>query len=393
MKAPVVCVTAVVLWTVVGWIGCEPGQGGPESQSDVEQNVTIEFVLVGGDDPAVSFEVAGLPDVTLKTLASRGLSQEDWTEMFAIYAGHQDLPPMTGAYTIERGRICFQAQFPLEAGLRYVAAYHPGPAPGHDVVAQYLPSKKPAPPATVITHVYPSADTLPENLLKFYLHFSAPMSRGEAYHNIHLLTESGDEVDLPFLELDEELWDRQQRRFTLLLDPGRIKHGLKPRQEIGPALQEGHAYTLVIDAAWRDAQSYPLAASHRKSFRVVAPDEAPPNVATWHITPPPASGHKPLRVTFPEPLDHALLSRILLVRGPEGGQVAGRVSITSGETQWQFTPQESWQTGAFQLHVDAILEDLAGNSIGRPFEVDISQEATEAPIAQSITIPFVIRDE
>ena len=38
--------------------------------------------------------------------------------------------------------------------------------------------------STIVEHVYPSTDQLPENQLKFYLHFSAPMSRGEAYSRI-----------------------------------------------------------------------------------------------------------------------------------------------------------------------------------------------------------------
>jgi len=39
-----------------------------------------------------------------------------------------------------------------------------------------LPAAEPG-PATMVEHVYPSTDELPENQLKFYLHFSAPMSR------------------------------------------------------------------------------------------------------------------------------------------------------------------------------------------------------------------------
>ena len=59
-----------------------------------------------------------------------------------------------------------------------------------------------------MTHVYPSRAMLPENLLRLYIHFSAPMSRGEAYRRIRLLDATGKPVDDPFLELDEELWSR-----------------------------------------------------------------------------------------------------------------------------------------------------------------------------------------
>ena len=51
----------------------------------------------------------------------------------------------------------------------------------------------------------------------------------------------------PFLELDEELWSPDGTRFTLIFDPGRIKRGLKPREEVGPVLEAGKSYSLVID--------------------------------------------------------------------------------------------------------------------------------------------------
>ena len=56
----------------------------------------------------------------------------------------------------------------------------------------------------------------------------------------------------------------------------------------------------------------------------------------------------------------------------DGKRVAGSVEVSEGETHWQFTPEKPWQAGAFDLVVDTSLEDLAGNTIGRPFKVDCS---------------------
>ena len=109
-----------------------------------------------------------------------------------------------------------------------------------------------------LVQVYPTSDRLPENQLKFYVHFSAPMSRGDSYRYIHLLESENGEVDLPFLELGEELWSQDGTRLTVFFDPGRIKRGLKPREEVGPSLEEGKSYTLRIDADWPDAPSDPL---------------------------------------------------------------------------------------------------------------------------------------
>src|SRR5260370_1316673 len=74
----------------------------------------------------------------------------------------------------------------------------------------------------------------PENDLKFYIHFSAPMSRGDSYKRIKLPDEKGKALDMPFLELDQDLWDSAAQRLTVFCDPGRIKRGLKPREEFGP---------------------------------------------------------------------------------------------------------------------------------------------------------------
>ena len=64
---------------------------------------------------------------------------------------------------------------------------------------------------------------------------------------------------LPFVELEQELWNRDQTRLTLLFDPGRIKRGVKPNVDMGPVLLEGHRYTLVIDRDLKDANGAPLA--------------------------------------------------------------------------------------------------------------------------------------
>ena len=140
------------------------------------------------------------------------------------------------------------------------------------------------------------------------------MSRGEAYRRIRLLDAAGKPVDDPFLELDEELWSPDGTRFTLLFDPGRIKRGLKPREEVGPVLEAGKSYYLVIDRDWLDADGKPLKAGFRKTFRVGPPDETSPDPKTWSVRPPAPETRDPLEVRFPEPLDRALLDRLIAVR-------------------------------------------------------------------------------
>ncbi len=53
-----------------------------------------------------------------------------------------------------------------------------------------------------------------------------------------------------------------------------------------------------------------------------------------------------------------------------GAQVAGTFSTGEGETELRFTPAGAWRGGRYVLRVDKDLEDPAGNSVGRPFELD-----------------------
>jgi hypothetical protein len=226
--------------------------------------------------------------------------------------------------------------------------------------------------------------------LKFYIHFSAPMSRGGAYDHVHLLDASGKEIDLPFLELGEELWDPAYQRFTLFFDPGRIKRGLKPREEVGPVLEEGKTYTFVIDQDWTDAQGNPLKESYKKVFQAGPPDDRPADPRTWKIQPPRAGSTDLLTIIFPKPMDHAMLQRAIGVTSASEGKMAGTVTVANQESRWQFTPQKSWEAGNYELDVDKTLEDLAGNSIGRPFEVDILHPIQRSVETEKINIPFQI---
>jgi len=299
------------------------------------------------------------------------------------------LPPMSGAWSRAPEGLKFTPEFPLTPGLTYEATFRVPGTTNRIRVTRTLPKPRLAPRATVRA-VYPSASVLPENLLKFYLHFSHPMSRGDVYRHITLLDEREQPVALPFLELGEELWDPEQMRLTLLIDPGRIKRGVKPLEDLGPAIRAGRRYTLHISRQWRDSRGVPMKADFRKSFRVGPPDRTPVNPLEWHLTRPDAGTRQPLRIRFSEPLDHALARRVIWIEDPDGKAVKGRVTLSDEETVWQLHPDAPWRAGRHQLRAALILEDLAGNSIGRPFEVDVFNRVDdgiqELPFGRSFLI-------
>jgi hypothetical protein len=247
-------------------------------------------------------------------------------------------------------------------------------------------------PTASVAAIFPTRDLLPENVLKFYIQFTEPMSRGEAYARIRLLDERGVRVADPFLELGEELWSRDGTRFTLLIDPGRIKRGLRPREEVGPVFEKGRKYMLEIDAGWLDARGNPLRGARQKAFRVGPEDDRPPMPATWSIFPPQSGTVAPLVVSFPESLDHVLLLDRLIIRDARGAVVSGSIAIGREETEWRFTPTAKWVAGDYVIDVATDLEDLAGNSIARPFEVDVVRPISERTHSERMRLPFRIGD-
>jgi len=351
-----------------------PGSGGPR-------------IILNTTTPRPTIDVVGVPAAAMTELATLD-SRDAWTAVFKVSVG-ADQAPMVGQYSIEDGRVRFTPMFPLDHGRQYQVTFTaPGAPPITAAVG--LPAKDTT-PKTTVTQVFPTIEVVPENQLRMYVHFSAPMGSRGGLDFVHLLDESGREVKDPFLPLDAEFWNDDRTRYTVFFDPGRQKRGIAPIADMGRSLTAGKSYTLVIDAEWRDGEGLPLIKQYRRSFKVGPPDEKPLDPESWKIDAPAAGTSAPLTVTFPEPLDHGLLLRALGVLAPGGKPLDGAVIVGGGELTWAFTPAEPWKAGQHNLVAFAMLEDLAGNRIGRAFEVDQFDRTDKNSEAEKTLIPFVTR--
>jgi len=61
------------------------------------------------------------------------------------------------------------------------------------------------------------------------------------------------------------------------------------------------------------------------------------------------------------------------------------------ERRWTIIPVAAWRKGAYQLTVQTTIEDLAGNNIGKAFEVDVFEGVQRRLTNATVTIPFEIR--
>ena len=245
------------------------------------------------------------------------------------------------------------------------------------------------PDATHVVAVYAGGGDVPSNLLRMYVEFSAPMEPGSAYQNVHLLGSDGHEVNDAFLELREELWTPDRRRLTLLFDPGRVKRGIRWNDQVGAPLVAGQRYRLIIDPAWRDGNNRPLGTAYVQELRVAGFDSVAPDPLQWSMSSPRADSRDTLRVGFGEALDHALALRMIDVVDSVGTRIPGVARLSAADRGWSFVPARGWRAGAI-LRVEPGLEDLAGNSLVRPFDVDRLAGGRDAEIAVADTSPRLI---
>jgi hypothetical protein len=399
--------TAVAFFSALGAL-CASGAGiiacssvGGPSQPE------IQFDSAGDRPDAATVRVAGIPSEHLRQ--ARNWSAEQWSSALRVTVvsdaapGAAALPPVIGRYTVERRAVVFKPEFGFDPGRRYRVVFDASKiASGEDTSQPARPERsrraaltavvglpgRDLVPTTIVSHVFPSAEVVPENQLRLYVHFSAPMGLKGGIGHVRLLDETGDEVREPFLPLDAEFWNRDRTRFTVFFDPGRQKRGILPNEEMGRSLVDGRAYTLVVSREWRDAQGMPLKEEFRRRFTVGPPDERPLDQHAWRIEPPSAGGRGQLAVTFPEPLDHGLLLRALAIADRRGRRIEGESSIEAHETRWLFTPAAPWRSGEYFVQAMTILEDMAGNRIGRAFEVDEFSRVDESAEQETVAVPF-----
>jgi hypothetical protein len=209
-----------------------------------------------------------------------GLSVAQWQSVFSVFVVQADasasamsqsaaIPPVLGQYEILSDRVRFTAHFPLVPGLSYRATADlrglvaSSTVSNHLTLAFSLPSEART-PSTLVDQVFPSGDALPENILRFYVRFSAPMQRGQA----------------------------------------------------------------------RD-------------------------------------------------------QNVLL--GPDGRPLDGDIAIEGHETQWRFTPSYAWQAGSYHLEISASLEDVSGNTVWAPLDLDVGGQTVLPSKARQVSLFVLIK--
>lgn len=274
---------------------------------------------------------------------------------------------MLGEYKINDKGIEFIPVIPFTQGLKYEAYW------ANKLIGEVsIPFA--AGDAPVVLAVYPSTDTLPENLLKFYIQFSRPMREGDALDHVRLIRNERDTLSSVFLDLEPELWNNEGTVLTLWLDPGRIKRGLQPNKLLGPPLHKGEHYQLLIKQNWQDARGVLLKQGYQKNFYTGVRDSISPDPNNWAIETPPAGTSEELNIYFHEHLDYVLIKNTLRIAGENATDIKGVFRVKDSEKALSFIPDTKWQPGVYTLEIEPRLEDVSGNNLNHLFDADLDQK-------------------
>ena len=281
--------------------------------------------------------------------------------------------PLFGSVSKERDTVRFAPVLPFVPGEGYRIEFQQTDGTWS---TQRLRVERPHAEAPTAAMLH-SDTPFPANALKFYLHFSQPMEQGVFLDRLTLLRQDGSVVSGAFRET--ELWSPDGKRLTLWLHPGRQKTGVNLNTDEGPVLREGETYTLKLAANWRSAAGVALGKPCTFGIIATAPDNQCPDPQRWKVTAPKAGTRDPLHLLFDEPLDPAMLVSALSVNRGKA-RLAGAVHIAPDARSWSFTPTGMWPAGSYTLEIDPLLEDLAGNNLLGPFEVDRDQPVQPAKL-------------
>lgn len=325
--------------------------------------------------------------LTLKTTVN---DTQNTADLLQVYVGDkadccQGKTPIAGRYHVDGKTINFTPTFDFVTGQDYVIRVTSADnAP--QLTAFSLKSPTPMTTPTV-TAVYPRGDSLPENVLRFYLHFSTPMQPHVAFDHIKLVDADGNIDDAAFMRFKQELWNADRTRLTLLMDPGRIKRGVATNERLGAALHAGQDYKLVIDGGWQTANGQATLPRFEKVFHVTKALRTLPNVDNWQVSAPKIGSQQALKITFDRPFDYELLRSKIHVLTPDGEPIQGNITTEDNESTWLFHPESTWQNEQITLVVDATLEDVAANNFKDLLDHSVA-DGTKA--VQTLTIDVTL---
>lgn len=256
---------------------------------------------------------------------------------------------------------------------------------------QFIPTDE---PLAKIIRWYPSGEYVPENTLVFYAMVDRPVLIDANSIQAMSIQDGGSDIpqalSAAFLPKSPSL----QTMIPFLIHPGRIKHGVRLREILGPVMTKGKEYTLHIEnTVGIDSYYRPLASSSQKTYTAGNFDTKLPIFYPRKSKIPHKDSFEPLQLVFSEAMDYASIVNYIVVYPSDKEHIVSASNTTTelefqeirsmqGEgiipdSMWLFIPQKKWEKGKYTVHIAEYVKDLAHNSLDVPFEVSDPQTLGE----------------
>lgn len=230
----------------------------------------------------------------------------------------------------------------------------------------------------VRTVVHPSEAEWPANLLRFHVEFQSLEATAVPQARVNLFDEQGRDVSGALADLHDGLWSPDGKWLTVLFHPGRIKSGLRAREQFGPALQEGKTYQLIV-------QRLDVASDCSVTFTAGDVEQRPLAPLEWTWQRQRRDRSLEFVLNLDRPVDALSAWTHLRLVGADGKPVAPPWAVHTRTVHFPFHPE------AAGLRVASAFEDPCGNRVGRSFEVTSDKDnwpakAIEIPIPRWLRI-------
>ncbi len=293
--------------------------------------------------------------------------------------------PILGDFEQAHHTILFRPIVPFTKGKTYEIKYR------QEIIGMFDVEASKTNDNPMLTAIFPSTDTVPENLLKMYFVFSKPMQEVQnALEFIEVYNLTDHVATSIFLELQNELWNEDHTELTLWLDPGRIKTDLVPNRNQGLPLEEGKEYEIRISSKWYDAQNNLLDKNYTKHIYVSKKDRIQLALDQWTVKTSKSGTRDPIFLNVNEPLDAMLALETVLIYDANNSIVQGDFKLIDHEKRLLFTPSEPWKPGTYSISIRSILEDLAGNNLNHLFDVDLQQKKNNTEYTEHKELSFKV---
>lgn len=297
-------------------------------------------------------------------------------EQLRVFVGEESQTSVIGVIVSQNGQHSFSPVIPFTPGQTYTLRKN-----NTEVLASFTIPELEGSEEVALLAIYPQLDTVPENLLKMYFEFEAPMQEvGNALDFIRVTNETDGIEIAPFLRLESELWNQDRTLLTLWLDPGRIKTDLIPNREKGLPLRAGKTYTVAIDSSWKSSRGARLKKGYTQRYYVNERDDQKPKLDQWRIKQN-TDALQSLEIDFGEPMDAFLALETIRFYDKNKQRIDGRMNLLSNQSRLHFAPDSLWTGTEIEIRVASRLEDLAGNNLSRPFDRPVleGESAADSP--------------